>query len=431
MHDVLAALEAFHQKAADIFDTVEGACGAVDDRLSVLEKRLGNAAARVEAARGSTRPLNVSSARLLNAPRSAERTKRLFDSTTLASLCNAAPLPEKMTMAPSSRTAAEDLARVVRCIAAPAPGNTVRPTSGRLLPAEGRIGSCAELFLFNSSEQPYRGGTRARYVDNLLAPDEIEIRAPSAHAPWMRNRPGQPELRLDEDEADPLMEDLRFRPAPAKSVVFELPDVLPDIGGPVADLMWREHDQLEHETQRPAWDSVSVTNLTRSGATSRRSVAHTPSVQRRDTAKDLEAAALMLQSRAGGNSLAPNSNNRPAAPVSKPAAPPPKAKAAPAAAAASPAAPKKGKGKGDKGAAAGAKPAGPPAAPKGKGKGKVKGPPPPKTKGAGPPPPAPKGAAPAGGGGKAAMFAALSKGSSGLKKVGPPKDRGPQMGRVL
>lgn len=432
MHDVIAALEAFHQQAAHIFDRVEGACGEVDNHLNALDDRLERAAARVEAARGSTRPLNVQSARLLRAPRRAQRTKRLFDSNTLASLCNAAPLPEEMTAAPSSTEAAQDIARVLRCIAAPNPFTAAAirkdgPQS-RLLPAEGRLGSCAELFLYNSAEQPYRGGPRSRGVDNLLIPDEAELRPASLLKPWLRTRPGEASLRLDEDEVDPLLEDIRFVPAPAKQVNFDLPDVLPDLTGPVADIMWRQDDQLESETQRPAWDNKDVAKMTRSRGTSRASISGTPLTHSRsNAATDVAAAALLLQSRAGGgmpSGQQPSDVTLMQSPP-KPAAPPPKAAATPkesAKSAAAPLAPTKGKGKGP----AAGKP--PPPSAKGKGKGKKGGPPPP-AQGGGPP----KANSGSVAGGKAEMFASIKKsGISALRKVAPPKERsGAPVGRVL
>lgn len=433
MHDVIAALEAFHQQAAHIFDRVEGACGEVDNHLDALGDRLERAAARVEAARGSTRPLNVQSARVLRAPRSAQRTKRLFDSNTLASLCNAAPLPEEMTAAPSSTEAAQDIARVLRCIAAPNPfaATAVRKDGpqSRLLPAEGRLGSCAELFLYNSAEQPYRGGPRSRGVDNLLIPDEAELRPASLLTPWLRTRPGEPSLRLDEDEVDPLLEDIRFRPAPAKQVNFDLPDVLPDLTGPVADIMWRQGEQLESETSRPTWDNKDVAKMTRSRGTSRASVSATPmNTSRSSAAADVAAAALLLQSRAGGGTPTGQQSSETSPfqspPKPPPATPPPKAAATPkepAKSAAAPPAPPKGKGKGP----AAGKP--PPPSAKGKGKGKKGGPPPP-PKGGGPP--KAKAGPP---GGKAEMFSSIKKsGASSLRKVAPPKERsGTPVGRVL
>jgi hypothetical protein len=437
MHDVLNALETFHQQAASIFDRVEGACGEVDARLDALTNRLEHAAARVEASRGSTRPLNVHSARMLNAPRSEQRTKRLFESKTLTSLCSAAPLPEEGgTIAtrkevPSVQAAAHNVSRVIHTIATPS-SSTVQAAKreqveqNRLLPAQDRLQSVSELFLFNSVEQLYHNNDPhgQRYVDNLLVPDEVEVIPDSSLMPWQKsNRPGQANLRLDEDVGDPLMQDLTFKPATARAVKFALPEVLPGLAGPTADMVWRQNDQLELETQRPAWDDAPTLNRSRAG-TRRQSAMATPKSDtkgRNDTNADLLEAARMLQSQTGPQR---KDYERPVA-----AAPPAKKAPAPAPAkkAAAPAPPKTA---GD-GNAPEAK-ASAPQAPKAKGKGKGKNVPKPPENPKGPPKSAMTSSAPAGGGGGKAALMSSIQGGFKLKKAPPPKERcGAPTGKVV
>mmetsp|Transcript_53650 Transcript_53650/g.85326 ORF Transcript_53650/g.85326 Transcript_53650/m.85326 type:complete len:458 (-) Transcript_53650:159-1532(-) len=456
MHDVLAALEDFHKKAASIFDRVESACGEVDGNLSALSDRLERAAARVEASRGSTRALSVRSARVLTAPRSAQRTRRLFDSDTLASLCSAAPLPEELGAGkftpPTAKDAATALQTVVRCTQTPIPPGgaqrTLQSGLGKLLAAQDRLHSVSELFLFNSSEQMYKTDINGqRYVENLSAPDEVEVQPASLLMPWQRVQAGEANLQYDEDAHDPLMVDLRFVAKPAQRVQFKLPERLDGLGGPVADLTWREEDQRERETERPEWDQAKTLSRSRRGTQANSSALATPTPKaRRDTRADLVAAAERLQTSASSQK-APSSAPPPP-PAKKeqakptPAPPPPPSKTIPVKAPskqAEPASPppqapaleaptptgEKG-GKGGKGKA----PPVPAKAKGDKGKGKAKG----KDKGKGPGnnpgPPPPPAAAKAPSADKSAVLADI-RAMPKLKKVARPvENKGLTLGKV-
>jgi len=239
-------------------------------------------------------------------------------------------------------------------------------------------------------------------------------------------------LYLDDDEPDAEAEAMLFVPKTQEDLVFDLPDVLPDFGGAVANLLWNGGGEAVGETDRPIWDLTSaLTNVGRPRGEStrreRRSRAPT-------NAADITGQASPSPGPEGSSRPTPKAKILPAKASSPPPVAPPAVKpAGPPAiqpAAKPPGPPAKGKGKG-KG------PPPPPKAAKGKGKGKPgKGKPPPPKK-----PPSKATAPPAkvaggGGGGapqgKAALFAAISKGGGGLKKVGPPKERsGAPAGRVL
>jgi len=474
--NVLLVLEEFAKKSAEVFDRLDAACAEADCRLGSLEGRLANAAARVEASRGSTKPLVVRSARTLGGPGAAEVrcAMRPLSEERLSSLACAAPLPEE---APPGgdfskwlyETAAGDLSRVVK--ARSTATDNLSTSSSKAWPGEGtgslpyhpqhgRITSVSELFLFNSESQPYRS---RRDVDNLAEPfaswEERGAASAAAaeHLEQQRRRrraidggDAAEALYLADDEPDEEEKAMFFVPKVEDHVVFDLPDILPDFGGAVADLLWSAGEQAMGETDRPIWDSLP-SSLTSAG---RRDRLESRAEGRRRTATTANITE------GGGSGVGGVPAPRPAAPSGPSAAagvpqpanlaktapakgpPPTKGKgkgplapaAVPAAAASSAAAPQtvaskpagplaKGRGKG------------PPPPPKGVGKGKALAgkPPPPKkapSKSGGPPAKAAGGGV---GGGKAALFAALGNGGTGgLRQVGPPKERsGAPIGRVL
>eukprot|EP00929_Paragymnodinium_shiwhaense_P089986 TRINITY_DN50216_c0_g1_i1.p1 TRINITY_DN50216_c0_g1~~TRINITY_DN50216_c0_g1_i1.p1 ORF type:complete len:489 (+),score=167.36 TRINITY_DN50216_c0_g1_i1:128-1594(+) len=488
MHDVLACLEAFQARAAAIFDGVEAACSRADERLGRLEGRLQAATGRLEACRGGSQALKVQSARSLNsastgqpmwlrqrplaaavAEQAAASSSASAPSKRRSLAATAVALPEGEGadwQPPKLRAAAEDLARVVHCIAAAPDAAAVAAAAGRdpraggaaaaarrrdgdkLLPARGRLDAMSEFFLFNSGELPYKGNVRKR--DNLLSLDEDEglSLAPlkkTALVSTSFESNGGAAPRLDEDEPDPLLleDDLRFRAKPAAEVALDLPEVLPELGGQVATgLLWREQDQAAKETDRPAWDAPPAPVMSAM-----------PSRSLQSTRSGGAAPSRATQSRASLSAPAPAAPTAPAAPAhaapvgaaeSPAPARPPAAKQAPpppagkAAAAEQPAG--KGGDKGGKGGKSSAPPP-PPPPPANKGKGKAKGPKAP------PPPPAAgkgkaKGGAPAaaaappkakagGGGSMADVFSDIRKGGSGLKKVKTVEKTGAAVGKVV
>ena len=368
MHGILASLENLHTKSTEIFERIEAACGQADLRISALEERLNAAATRVDAARGSTEALQVQSARSFGRPRDLQAARLVVDEALLSMA--PATLPE--TEAHTAEDLALDLARaagsVTRGTPAPKPNQ-------RLLPAEGRLSSVSELFLLNSSEQPYR----ARHEkDNLAEVDDF-------HEAVAQVEPARRESRVDleEDEPDRATEDLRFRPRPAApEVTFELPTVLPDLGH-VAHITWSEGAEME----RPAWD-VPPAELVRAKP---RPAAPVPAAPAAPVAPVITPVAAPP---AAAPPAAPAAAPQPVVPSTAKAPPPPKVK---------------GKGKG----------------PKGKGK-EGKAPPPPKKPSAQAPPKAPVKAE-----GKSAMFADI-RAQPKLRKVAPPKERsGAAVGRVV
>jgi len=466
MDGVLATLEEFHANAACVFDQVEAACGQLEARLEALEGRLSYSAARLEASRGSTRALVVQSARTLDAVRIADSAKRMVDSDILASLSTAAHLPEDIDTVkgvPMLNTAAEDLARVVRCVGtsenagASAAANRRGEGAENLLAARGRLGSVSELFLFNSDEQPYK---RYKHVDNLLAPHDQEP-PPSQRVPLNSIGVPTPALDLQGEDADPLLVDICFRPRPAAEVIFDLPDVLPDLGGPVADLVWRQQDQAAHETERPTWDKPMGAPRPSRRASNTGSVASRTS-RAPSIVSGFGPASQPSTIGPGGTTAVSGPAVRPlyspapqevkaSLPAPSPPPPPPvpakNAKVPPKAppakvphketakGAAPP--PKPPTGNGMAGGDTERRP--PPPPPQAKDpKAKVKG----KGKGKGGPAPPPKGPAkmpaakpPGGGGGvsKDAMFADIKRGGMAkLRKVAPPKERtGAKVGKVI
>lgn len=491
MHGVLAALKDFHVRSAEIFDRIEAKAKLADQRLEGLETRVAAAASCVEAARGSKRPLVVRSAKELKAWHGKEGVRRVLHEDSLAVLSTAAPLPEdaaETSSAPSVKTAAEDLARVVRGVTALDSGATgsgarrQRPGGENLHTLTGRVGAVSDLFLFNADEQPYREYNHKNnlvYRPGAFEEEELDL------VPATRPERAAPTFRLDEDAPDVQQEELVFVPKAATKVTFNLPDVLPDLGG-VADLDWKQ-DQPEHEGA--AWDRVPAslrrassragsvsgdsvstvrTSMSRKQkkAEAQRSLSDRPSIY---ATMDGSVATIAAGESANAPSLFQPRPRQTALPTITEPSPGPAEEPGPPRAPPPPV-PAKGKSKGDSAKAAGAPPPPPPkgkgkskgppvpsaapaaagapaqdtgaAATKGKGK---SGPPPPpsagkgKSKGGGPPPP-PKGGKPsappapkkaAGGGSKAAMFASIKAGAA-LRKVAPPKERhGAPVGRVL
>ncbi|CAK9007590.1 unnamed protein product [Durusdinium trenchii] len=409
MHGLLASVENLNQRSKDIFDRLDAACSQADARILGLEERLGAAVARIEGARGSTAALKVQSARTFSGRGKPElhASRLVIDEGLLLSVRQTADLPEELgAPLPSATSSAEELARVSRSVTHHC--NLVTPDppfkkkrNERLLPVEGRLSSVSELFLLNSSEQPYR----VRHEVDNLAELEDELRKPrvlSAEAP----KTASPEVGVDleEDEPERAMEDLRFRPRPATAeVTFDLPDVLPDLGH-VAHITWSEGG----ETERPAWD-VAPAELARRASTAKpREAPAAPKVKRQPPPPPKQPVTVAPAPAAPSTS----STSAPAA-VPTPVTEKPKAQPPPAPVA-------KGKGK-DKGKGK-----------EGKGKGgKGPPPPPPAKKAGGTAPPAKAPAMKAEGVGKAAMFADIRAGAK-LRKVAPPKERsGAAIGRVV
>lgn len=429
IHEVLETLEKFHIQSIAVFDRVEAACSAVDTRLGALEGRLVYAADRLTAAKGDARPLVVHSARSLSGRSAMKTDKRVLDDGMLVGLGSAAPLPEKVGSVPSVTEAAEDLTRVVRSLAPDRAAASAVPRKGgnteKLLNPKGRLGSVTELFLYNSGELPYKN---QRETDNLASPDdENDLAAAPARAERRDATEAALITDLEEDEPEPHQENIHFAPQPAKEVYFDLPDILPDLGGPVADMMWRQNEQSNAETDKFGGSKHMAaiprrqSNFSQQGQSQGRRSQVSSQVGSSPAGAPWASAAKNSDSPATLSSLpsVPIQAPAPARPSAAPSAPTPAAPAAQPAATTAPAAPappKKGAGKG--------KPPGPPG---GKAKSGAPGPPPPPSKG----PPKTKAAAPpGGGGGKAAMMSAIQKGT-GLKKVGPPKERGAPLGRVL
>ena len=408
MHDVLACVQNLNDKSKEIFDRLEAACGQANAKILQLEDRLAVAAARVEAARGSTAALKVESARTFcgRGKPGLGTAHLVVDESLLLSLHQPANLPEELGAGlPSASTSAEELARVSRSVthhcSLPTPDPALKKSRNeKLLPVGGRLSSVSELFLLNSCEQPYR----ARHeVDNLADVEDDAFLKPRSRSDSTAKNASQRQdatnrVDLEEDEPERATEDLRFRPRPATAeVTFDLPEVLPDLGH-VAHIVWTEGDT--NETDRPAWD-VAPADLARRASMAK------PRPQVREVPK-----------RQAPPQPKPLATPQPQAPQAV-AAPPPKetVKAKPSQPPPAPKAKGDGKGKGGKG--------------KG-GKGKGKGPPPPppaKKQSAAPPakPPAMK----AEGMGKAAMFADIRSGAK-LRKCGPPKERsGAAVGRVV
>jgi len=470
--NVLLVLEEFAKKSAEVFDRLDAACAEADCRLGSLEGRLAKAAARVEASRGSTKPLVVRSARTLGGPGAAEVrcAMRPLSEEMLSSLACAAPLPEE---APPGgdiskwlyETAAWDLSRVVKARSTATDNlstSSSRPWPGQgtgslpYHPQHGRVTSVSELFLFNSESQPYRS---RRDVDNLAEPFtswEARGAASAAAAEHLEQQRRRREidggdaaegLYLADDEPDEEEKAMFFVPKVEDNVVFDLPDILPDFGGAVADLLWSAGKQAMGETDRPIWDSLpsSLTSAGRrdrleSRAEGRRRTATTanitggggsgagrglgPASPSGPTADGVpQQESLAKTAPAKGPPPTKGKGNGPLGPAATPAAASASA-AVPQTVASKPAGPlAKGNGKG------------PPPPPKGMGKGKALAgkPPPPKkapSKSGGSPAKAAGGGV---GGGKAALFAALGKGGTGgLRQVGPPKERsGALVGRVV
>eukprot|EP00931_Biecheleriopsis_adriatica_P000551 TRINITY_DN10060_c0_g1_i2.p1 TRINITY_DN10060_c0_g1~~TRINITY_DN10060_c0_g1_i2.p1 ORF type:complete len:368 (+),score=104.25 TRINITY_DN10060_c0_g1_i2:71-1174(+) len=361
MHSILNLAGDLQTQSQEIFDRLDAACGHVDARLEDLEARLAKAASRVEAARGSTKPLVVNSSRTFcgrGPPRLQAAARALHEDAVQA---RAVCLPEEAVEAPLVKSSAEDLARAVRCVAPRGASTQVDPQrtkhGEKLLPPHGRLTSVSELFLVNSSEQPYQ----ARHeVDNLAAPEDESFFQPPELVRRVRDTGSgldAVDLNLEEDEEpERLAEDLRFRPRKSAQVTLDLPDVLPDLGH-VAHLVWREGEHAG-EMERPAWDAP-LRELTRSVPApvakaarapppappqqAPRAVPNVPSPPR-------QQATLATSSGAVAQATEATPPKAPAAPAAAPAAP--------AAAPAAPAA--KTTGQGDKGT-------------KGKGKGKGKG----------------------------------------------------------
>ncbi|CAE7026909.1 ANKRD50 [Symbiodinium natans] len=422
MEKVLSLVEGLNARAQEIFDRLDATCDHMDTRLSGLEGRLSHAAERIERARGSTAALKVQSARTFQGrgEPSLHAARRVLDENLLISLHSATPLPElpeDRDQPVSATAAAEDLARVYKCVnrhrSLGAPQARVQE---KLLPAD-RLSSVSELFLLNSSEQPYK----VRHeVDNLAEPEDEAFyhgqregrEGPKASVEQVDD------VDLEEDEPLREHEDLRFRPRPAAEVTFDLPDVLPDLGH-VAHIVWREGEHSS-ETARPAWDAPPP-ELGRASVVAQKPRPPPPAPRRAPPAapvKPIIAPQPLLAPSAAP--AAPKPQVPQAAPRTAPPSQPTPAQPAPAqtpqpSATPAPAPPKPAaKGKG----------------PKGKGKGK--GPPAP------PPPPAKK--APAAKAptqtkqaavGKSAMFADIRAGAK-LRKVAPPKERsGAAVGRVV
>ena len=428
MESVLSLVEGLNSHAQEIFDRLDAACGQMDTRLSGLETRLSQATERIERTRGSTAALKVQSARTFQgrgAP-SLRAAHRVLDESLLVSLRSTAPIPEDQGQGPgrtvSSTAVAEDLARVYKCVnqhrnlELQVP--RTRTGSERLLPAAGRLTSVSELFLLNSSEQPYK----VRHeVDNLAEPeDEAFYHGKRTEMP---KQAVEPDVDVDLEEDEPLREheDLRFRPRPAAEVTFDLPDVLPDLGH-VAHLVWREGEQ-HSETARPAWDAPPP-------ELGRASISAAPKPARpAPPAPKRAAPAAPKATRAAEPLLAPSSGPAmkatltqtqaaapaPAVPTPQPTQPMPAAQPSKPSTPAPPPPKPAAKGKGPKG--------------KGKGKGPAPPPPPAKKAAAATKAPAPTKEAAVG---KAAMFADIRSGGPKLRKVAPPKERsGAAVGRVV
>lgn len=466
MHEVLAALEAFHASSLQVFERVEAACAQVDDRLDKLEHSLSTASRRISAAHGSTLPLVVKSARKF-ASCSTEPvrcTGLIFKEHELASLGGASPLPsvEALSAPPTVTLAANNFSSVVRHLSRPGTSDEVSRAkqhdhaSANLLAPLGRLSSVSELFLFNSREQPYRPGYR--HVDNLAVVHE-EVVAFPMWVPRLKVEQNTSALHLDEDEPDQLHEDIRFKPSLGKHMKVELPDVLPNLDGVIADLTWPQRDTNSTETDRPTWDAppsalrrASVTSQSSRGigqasrviAQSSVASSQLPSVlssatvpppakqknrlqgplQISSTETSSEGQAQAMQTSLSSIGEVPKRAQLESKPLPPPPPPPPpqtqslaeghsegmtNSKA-------------KGQGKGN-----------------GKGKGKGKGPPPPPKKPQGPPPPAaPKTAEPGSFKpkpmpGKADLMAQIrASGTRSLRKAPPPKaSAGPALGRAM
>ncbi|CAJ1445901.1 unnamed protein product, partial [Effrenium voratum] len=217
MHGVLAVVENLNQRSNEIFDRLDAQVAQIDARLQSLELRCGSCAQRVEGARGSTEALKVQSARTFSGRQRPQiHTARLtLEEETLLSFRRTARPPEE-TGGVSVTSAAEDLARVLRTVAqhtasTPEVHSLKKTRDERLLPTAGRISSVSELFLLNSSEQPYK----ARHeVDNLVEPEDESFLEPRLQSPeaaqdtFVELGP----VDLEEDEPDRATEDLRFRP---------------------------------------------------------------------------------------------------------------------------------------------------------------------------------------------------------------------------
>lgn len=492
MRDALAALEAFAVRAAEIFDRVEAAAAIEEARLTALDGRLAAASARIEAARGGTTPLVVRSARSLSqrTARAAGASSRGDAASTararalrrplgvLATPGALAPLPEALPEAtvgalaaawgpPAADEAAAELSRVARSVAATAVEDGVRGVAveggNGLLPPQERMDSVADLFLFNSGVIPY--GSTKQLPDNLgdlfgVARDRL----PSAGSPPVAAYEGRDArstwLLLDQDAPDPLREDLRFRPRPAAEFALDLPDVLPELVGPVAALTWRQSNQHVPEMQRPAWDAppplafaASTTAYSSrralpasggaAGGSARTSIARAPPPpppRPKAAATTATTAAPLAIAPAAASPATPS-----VAPAAAPVAAPAEAEESGQRRARAPAPPSgkgegtgdgKGKGKGKGNGNAGSPPPPPPnkAIGKAKGKGKAAPPPPPKKqhgegKTTAPVPPPPKAKS---GAGMDQIFAAIAKGGASLRKVAPPKERhGGSVGRVV
>ena len=416
MQGMLGLVEDLNTHAREIFDRLDAACGQMDARLYGLETRLSQAAERIERARGSTAALKVQSARTFQgrgAP-SLRAARRVLDEDLMLSLRAAAPIPEAVDRpVPSTAAAAEDLARVFRCVnhhkSLEAPRAMVQE---KLLPTAGRLSSVSELFLLNSSEQPYK----VRHeVNNLAEPEDESFYHPQPGQRAAAPKASLAEHDVDLEEDEPLREheDLRFRPRPAAEVTFDLPDVLPDLGH-VAHIVWREGEHSS-ETARPAWDAppAELGRAFMAGIAPKPARPPPPAPRRQPPpapAKPAAAAQPLLAPSMGLAAPSKAEVPKPQAPqavqaVQAPQAAQPSATPAPA-------------------------PAPPKPAAKGKGKGKGKGPAPP------PPPakkaPAAKAPAPTkeAAAGKSAMFADIRAGAK-LRKVAPPKERSGVVGRVV
>jgi len=456
MHQVLATLEAFHAGTLDVFDRIEAACNQAESQLGAVEERLARAAARIDHAAGSTCPLTIESARVLETRQGAAArcAERLFDDDLLAALADAAPISDGHSQActpPTAATAAEDFNQIIKVLDQEhreKPGWSSRGAKqGNFIPPHGRLSSLSELFLFNSPEEPYKGRLQS---DNLANVDDVGGMLATT-AVCRKKEPGDvhgnmPTLNLETDEPDPLLEDLRFRPRPTIEVTLNLPESLPNLGGPVANIVWNQQDQAGGETEKPLWDALPTVAKPAVRVASQPTISAHHSLSSTPTAASAISEASAAPARPAVPSLFQRPPGPPAAKVSlssqqhptqdlptaavaapAAAAPPPlpaPAPVAPSAATTPPVALAAGKG---------APP--PPPAGKGASKGKSKGqaPPPPPPR----PPtkslnqPAPKSSLPSSDTGKSAMLAAIRTGAT-LRKVGPPKQRSAaNVGRVV
>eukprot|EP00927_Polykrikos_kofoidii_P053588 TRINITY_DN48194_c0_g1_i1.p1 TRINITY_DN48194_c0_g1~~TRINITY_DN48194_c0_g1_i1.p1 ORF type:complete len:511 (+),score=95.33 TRINITY_DN48194_c0_g1_i1:218-1750(+) len=314
MRDVIAAIEAFRARATDVFDRVDVACKRIDERLDGLDARLTVATARLETARGDQGALVVHSARTLpidsgtnddgsanaGGGRRGERVATQAVERPLGGIASfgtagLAALPEDYTdvnghrtwQAPPARTAAEDLARAVRSVAAP-PGDdfSLGGTSSRSalardpslesrpLPPNGRLGAVGELFLFNSVERPYSrqditgysGGDLlyTKNLTNLLEEEEEDEDAVLARATATAEAARReaavasraPFMLTQDDGQSRENEDIRFMPKPKPEVCLVMPPMLPSLETQaVATLVWPQ-EQAALETDKPAWDAL-------------------------------------------------------------------------------------------------------------------------------------------------------------------------------